>query len=202
MPGMSGLEFCVAFPALPRGGYGYFILLTSKSEKGEAAHGLDAGADDFLAKPLEAQELFARIAAGERILRMEREPNEKNRLIGETLAEVQTLQQSLVRCCRQASGAASASLLLRPNGHVGGDPVGFFPIPEGKLALFAIDVSPHGVSSSIMTARLAGVSLAGAPEQNIPLGSDGGTGRKARPPEEVAEAPNRRCCRISRQTSI
>jgi sigma-B regulation protein RsbU (phosphoserine phosphatase) len=206
MPGMSGLEFCAAFRALPRDGYGYFILLTSRSEKGEAAHGLDAGADDFLAKPVDTQELYARIAAGERILRMERELSEKNRLIGATLKEMQTLydaldrdlvearklQQSLVRSRHQDFGPAAVSLLLRPSGHVGGDLVGFFPIPDGKLALVALDVSGHGVTSAIMTARLAGVLSAGAPEQNIALGPDDGTGhRRARPPEEVAAALNR-----------
>ena len=52
MPGMTGLEFCKAFRALPREGYGYFILLTSKSEKTEIADGLENGADDFLTKPV------------------------------------------------------------------------------------------------------------------------------------------------------
>ncbi|MEO5614655.1 MAG: response regulator, partial [Cypionkella sp.] len=61
MPGMTGLEFCKAFRALPREGYGYFILLTSKSEKAEIADGLENGADDFLTKPVSADELRARL---------------------------------------------------------------------------------------------------------------------------------------------
>ncbi|MGB3281049.1 MAG: response regulator, partial [Pseudorhodobacter sp.] len=56
MPGMNGLDFCREFKALPRNGYGYFVLLTSKSEKGEIADGLDCGADDFLAKPVNSDE--------------------------------------------------------------------------------------------------------------------------------------------------
>lgn len=201
MPGMSGLDLCAAFRALPREGYGYFILLTSKNEKGEAAHGLDAGADDFLAKPVDTQELYARIAAGERILRMERELTEKNRLIGTTLAEIQTLydsldrdliearklQQSLVPVRYRDYGRSSVSLLLRPSGHVGGDLVGFFPTAAGRLALYAIDVSGHGVTSAIMTARLAGVLAPGARERNIAFGP----GRRSLPPEEVAAALNR-----------
>ena len=43
MPGMDGLEFCKAFRAMKRDSYGYFILLTSKSEKDEVAKGLDNG---------------------------------------------------------------------------------------------------------------------------------------------------------------
>ncbi|MEO1188236.1 MAG: response regulator, partial [Pseudomonadota bacterium] len=52
MPEMNGLELCRAFRELPREDYGYFILVTSKSEKEEIALGLDAGADDFLTKPV------------------------------------------------------------------------------------------------------------------------------------------------------
>ena len=63
MPGMNGLEFCDAFRKLPEENYGYFILLTSKSEKDEVARGLQAGADDFLTKPVNAHELRARISA-------------------------------------------------------------------------------------------------------------------------------------------
>ena len=204
MPGVDGLEFCRAFRALPRKSYGYFILLTSKSEKAEVALGLDAGADDFLAKPVDNDILRARIAAGERILRMERELTEKNRLIGATLDEIQKLydaldrdllearklQQSLVRERYHDFGSAEVALMLRPSGHVGGDLVGFFPINRRQIGLFAIDVSGHGVTSAIMTARLAGLLSASAPDQNIALVRDGESYR-ARPPEQVAVALNR-----------
>jgi len=77
MPEMSGLEFCKAFRDLRDDRYGYFILLTSNSEKAEIAQGLDVGADDFLTKPISANEFRARIRAGERILTMERELTKK-----------------------------------------------------------------------------------------------------------------------------
>ena len=155
MPGMNGLEFCDAFRKLSQDKYGYFILLTSKSEKAEIAMGLEAGADDFVTKPVDANELRARIAAGERILQMQRELTEKNRLITDTLDELQRLydsldsdlqeakklQQSLVRERQKSFDTADLSLMLRSSGHVGGDLVGFFPAQEGHLGLFSIDVS-------------------------------------------------------------
>ena len=91
MPGMDGLEFCQNFRRMPRQSYGYFILLTSKQEKDAVARGLDCGADDFLNKPVNAVELRARINAGERIQRMERELVEKNALITSTLQQLQSL---------------------------------------------------------------------------------------------------------------
>ncbi|MEL6465773.1 MAG: SpoIIE family protein phosphatase [Pseudomonadota bacterium] len=204
MPGMNGLEFCDAFRRLDQDKYGYFILLTSKSEKAEIAMGLEAGADDFVTKPVDANELRARISAGERILRMQRELTEKNRLITDTLDELQRLydsldsdlleakklQQSLVRERYKSFETADLSLMLRSSGHVGGDLVGFFPAQEGHLGLFAIDVSGHGISSALMTARLAGYLSAAAPDQNVALQRCEDGTYAFLPPEEVIETLN------------
>ncbi len=65
---------------MPHDGYGYFILLTSKSDKAEVADGLDAGADDFLSKPINPDELRARMRAGERVLTMQQELLERTAL--------------------------------------------------------------------------------------------------------------------------
>ncbi|MDH5453346.1 MAG: response regulator, partial [Paracoccaceae bacterium] len=102
MPGMSGLEFCKALRDVQSENYIYFILLTSKTETAEIARGLDGGADDFLTKPVNGDELRARIAAGERILRMERELTDKNRLLSSTLSELQGLYDSVDRDLMEA----------------------------------------------------------------------------------------------------
>lgn len=176
MPGMTGLEFCDAFRAISQDRYAYFILLTSKSEKAEIAHGLDSGADDFVTKPVDKNELRARIRAGERILEMQ---HELSGMLSELrtmynslqrdLREAQKLQQSLVRDKYRAYPSGDVSLMLRSSGHVGGDLVGFFDCGKDQLGLFAIDVSGHGVSSALMTARLAGYLSSTAPDQNIAL---------------------------------
>jgi len=205
MPGLNGLEFCREFRQMARDSYGYFILLTSKSDKEEVALGLDAGADDFLTKPVNAAELRARIAAGERILRMQHELSEKNRLIKATLDELQTLydsldndlieakklQQSLVSERYRDFGRAEVSLMLQSSGHVGGDLVGMFPISETRIGLYSIDVSGHGISSALMTARLAGYLSAAVPEQNLSLRKTADGGFEVRPPAEVLALLNR-----------
>lgn len=204
MPQMNGLEFCDTFRNLPGDHYGYFILLTSKSEKGEVAQGLQAGADDFLSKPVNAHELRARISAGERILDMQRELTDKNKVISETLLELQRvydslesdlieakkLQQSLIRERTKSFDTGDLSLLLRSSGHVGGDLVGFYPAGEGHLGLFAIDVSGHGISSALMTARLAGYLSASAPDQNVALERLADGSYRSLPPDQVIETLN------------
>ncbi|MEO9683426.1 MAG: SpoIIE family protein phosphatase [Tateyamaria sp.] len=204
MPGMNGLEFCNAFREQSGDNYGYFILLTSKSEKNEVAMGLEAGADDFVTKPVDANELRARITAGERILRMQRELVKKNGLITETLGELQRvydsldkdlleakkLQQSLIPERSKSFGTGDVSLMLRSSGHVGGDLVGFFPAGSGHLGLFSLDVSGHGISSALMTARLAGYLSATAPDQNVSLYRREGGDYEFLPPEQVIETLN------------
>ena len=199
MPGMDGLEFCKRFRAMKRSSYGYFILLTSKSEKDEVAKGLDNGADDFLTKPVNPAELRARLTAGDRILRMERELTEKNRLVESTLAELQTLydsidcdlqeakklQQSLLPERHHSFGMADVSLLLQSSGHVGGDLVGFYKVSETRIGLFAIDVSGHGISSALMTARLAGYLSSASPDQNIAMEEVQKGGYRPVPPAKV-----------------
>lgn len=204
MPGMDGLEFCHEFRKMPREGYGYFILLTSKSDRQDMARGFDAGADDFLTKPVNAVELRARITAAERVVRMERELTEKNRLVQTTLRELQQvheaingdlvearkLQQSLVRERFRDFGNAKVSLKLHSCGHVGGDLVGMFQISKSQIGIYGMDVSGHGISSALMTARLAGYLSATAPEQNIALVAGGNGQFRARDPDETAAILN------------
>lgn len=205
MPGMTGLEFCKEFRAIPREGYGYFILLTSKSEKAEIADGLDCGADDFLTKPVSPDELRARLRAGERIVGMQQELVQKNKLVRSTLDELRKiydsldrdliearkLQQSLVPDRFRDFGGGTASLLLRPSGHVGGDLVGCFEIDADRVAIYSVDVSGHGVASAMMTARLAGLLSGNSPDQNIALSLSGAGICESWPPETVASRLNK-----------
>jgi sigma-B regulation protein RsbU (phosphoserine phosphatase) len=204
MPGMSGLDFCRAFRKMDRAGYGYFVLLTSKTEKNEVTEGLQSGADDFLSKPVNGDELRARLSAGERILHMERELKDKNRLLSSTLTELQglydvidrdlteacKLQQSLIKERHRSFGNAEVSLMLRPSGHVGGDLVGFFPINARRVGIYGIDVSGHGITSALMTARLAGYLSGSSPDQNIALMQTEFGIYDALPPGELAAYMN------------
>jgi phosphoserine phosphatase RsbU/P len=205
MPGMTGLEFCRQFRGLGRESYGYFVLLTSKSEKTEIADGLEAGADDFLTKPVSSNELRARLRAGERMLAMQAELLVQNKVISSTLGELQKLydsldrdliearklQQTLVRDRTRDYGWAKVSLLLRNSGRVGGDLVGSFQVDDHRVVVYSIDVSGHGVASAMMTARLAGFLTGSSPDQNLAYGR-GLVGQQILlPPEEVAERFNR-----------
>ena len=73
MPEMDGLELCRRIRAERRQEYTYFILQTSKSGKESYLTAMEAGIDDFVTKPVDPDELSARLTAAERILDLRRE---------------------------------------------------------------------------------------------------------------------------------
>jgi two-component system cell cycle response regulator len=68
MPGMDGIELCRRIRSRDQGTYRYVLLLTAKDDKQDVIAGLEAGADDYLTKPFDVDELRARVRAGKRIL--------------------------------------------------------------------------------------------------------------------------------------
>ena len=72
MPEMDGLELCHRTREIQTTGYIYFIMLTSRMEKKDIIKGLEAGADDYLTKPFNQEELRCRLKIGERIVNLER----------------------------------------------------------------------------------------------------------------------------------
>lgn len=97
MPGLDGVEVCRRLRS--RGGaYVYVLLLTAKDRKEDVVLGLEAGADDYVTKPFDVQELRSRLRAGERIVRLESGLAEKVRDLEDALAHVRRLQGLLPIC--------------------------------------------------------------------------------------------------------
>jgi two-component system NtrC family sensor kinase len=87
MPEMDGLELIRRIRNLKRSPlYVYTILITAKSKKEDLVEAMDAGADDFVTKPFDRDELRVRLRAGERIVRLERELAAQNKALREALA--------------------------------------------------------------------------------------------------------------------
>ena len=71
MPHMDGIELCRKVRERVEGAYTYFIMLTTKESRKSIIKGLEAGADDFMVKPFDQEELRVRMRIGERILDLE-----------------------------------------------------------------------------------------------------------------------------------
>lgn len=72
MPGMDGLELCRRVRQNPLAPYIYFILLTALGNRENVLAGMQAGVDDYLTKPLDQDELKARLIAAERVMLLHR----------------------------------------------------------------------------------------------------------------------------------
>ncbi len=87
MPEMDGVALCKAVRNMQLDGYVYALLLTARDSKEHIIAGLEAGADDYLVKPVHEAELIARLNAGRRILDLEqslRAANQRNRILSIT----------------------------------------------------------------------------------------------------------------------
>lgn len=72
MPELEGPEVCRKIRETTERPYTYILLLTARGQKDDLLRGLESGADDYLTKPFDAQELRARLRVGERILDLQR----------------------------------------------------------------------------------------------------------------------------------
>ncbi len=86
MPEMDGPELIRRIRACSRPGYVYVILLTARAQKADVVLGMEAGADDFVTKPFDREELRVRLRAGERIVQLEHTLAEQNLTLREAQA--------------------------------------------------------------------------------------------------------------------
>ena len=91
MPGLTGLQLCRKIRAEGPGDYTYFIMVTSRGVLDEVLEGMTAGVDDYLIKPLDADDLRARLVAAERVTALHRQLTDQRselRRLNATLGEI------------------------------------------------------------------------------------------------------------------
>jgi CheY-like chemotaxis protein len=99
MPGLDGLDVCRRVRSLPEDRLIYAILLTARTTRDDLLAGLAAGADDYITKPFDRDELKARIEVGARVLRLQQKLADQVRALEVALGRVKTLHGLLPMCC-------------------------------------------------------------------------------------------------------
>ena len=99
MPGLDGLQVCRLVRACPTVEPPYILLLTARTERDDIVTGLESGADDYLTKPFDRNELRARLQAGRRIVDLQQKLTARVRELEEALSRVRQLQGLLPICC-------------------------------------------------------------------------------------------------------
>lgn len=209
MPKVSGLDLCRQLRRSHLPQYVYTILVTARCESEDLLEGMRAGADDFLAKPINARELEVRIEAARRVIALQEELARRNRYLSEVNRELQRAQRAIDRDLQAAALMQSALLpqaalvgsvdldsLFLPSSVVAGDLLSWFSLNERELAFYHVDVAGHGVPSAMLAFTLSKVLAAsadeGSPVRLRAVGGAGGDGERLRAPAEVVAELNRR----------
>jgi sigma-B regulation protein RsbU (phosphoserine phosphatase) len=161
MPGLDGAGLCRAVKedrelrTIP------VLLLTTLGESENRVTGLDSGADDYIQKPKnpdEIRELFARIRAHLRIADLRAELAERNRLL-ESAHKKLSFELDLARKVQFAlmprppapRGVLRVAVRYNPANQLGGDIYDFYRMENNRLGILVADVSGHGVNSAMLS---------------------------------------------------
>jgi sigma-B regulation protein RsbU (phosphoserine phosphatase) len=98
LPEMDGLEICRRVRSTQAGRAVYIVLLTTRARKEDVIAGLDGGADDYITKPFDREELRARLRAGCRIVELQLSLAERMAELQESLARIKQLAGLLPMC--------------------------------------------------------------------------------------------------------
>jgi sigma-B regulation protein RsbU (phosphoserine phosphatase) len=98
MPRIDGPELCRRIRRTPETLGLYVILLTSRRDPADIISGLQAGADDYIVKPFEPEEMRARLGVGLRVVALQNSLNSKITELKQALAQVHTLQGLIPIC--------------------------------------------------------------------------------------------------------
>jgi sigma-B regulation protein RsbU (phosphoserine phosphatase) len=98
MPGIDGVQVCQSLRQRPAGNSPYVIMVTARSGHDDMVAGFAAGADDFLVKPFDADELRGRLKAAARIVDLQRRLTDNIHELTTALASVKTLKGMLPIC--------------------------------------------------------------------------------------------------------
>ena len=162
MSGMDGLEVCCQVKANPQLATTFFILLTSRTGIDDRVLGLDTGADDFLPKPIEVNELRARVRSG---LRLYQSAQDLQRLAQDLHAQKEHLEAELAEAAAYVrsllpeplTGTIAAEARFLPSSQLGGDCFDYFWLDPDFLALYLLDVSGHGLKAALLSVSVQNI---------------------------------------------
>lgn len=158
----DGLEVCRQIKGSHELATTFFILLTARSNVEDRIKGLDAGADDFVSKPIEMNELKARVRAGLRLnqlyenLQSQKQALEAaNQKLQAELDEAAEYVRSLLPSPLKGNVTTEARFI--PSAKLGGDCFDYFWLYDSLLVMYLLDVSGHGVGSALLSVSVLNV---------------------------------------------
>ena len=207
MPNLAGVDLCRRIRAAEFDRYIYVILCTSKGAKSDLVEGMDAGADDFVVKPISAEELRVKVRAGERVLTLQQGLATKNRELAAANARLQSahklieddlkaaawIQEQLLPSPALHALGVKCEWRFRPSSYIAGDIFNFFALDEKQVGFYLLDVSGHGVPAAMLSVTLSMVLTPDATHGSPLKSYDHSTGAlKVSSPGDAIRELNRR----------
>lgn len=147
MPGLSGIDVCRYIKKDPNLSTTFFILLTSLDSVADRVKGLDAGADDFITKPIEQNEMQARVRAGLRLHQMSRDLKAQKQILEAELSEAADYVRSLLPM--PMVHPFNINYTFIPSQQLGGDCFDYYWLDPDYLAIYLLDTAGHGLKATL-----------------------------------------------------
>ncbi|TNF94375.1 MAG: response regulator [Gammaproteobacteria bacterium] len=204
MPVMTGLELC-RWVKQEAFGDPYFILVTGRDTTSDLVAGMEAGADDFIAKPFNREELRVRLIAGQRMMKrmmkmrqsLERQNLELQQYIEREARAAEQTKQDLAMASEMLVDLLPGDVTLTPSMNItgvfkpaaaiGGDFYNFFKLDEQHIGFYLLDVAGHGIPSALLSFTLARTILPTPRNESILFDQAG-----VRSPSSVVSELNKR----------
>jgi phosphoserine phosphatase RsbU/P len=158
MPELDGLGLCRAIREESLGRYVYIILLTARDGSGALVDGMEAGADDFLTKPVDVNELRVRLRAGQRVIDLESALAERNRHLDTAYRQIHNdlqaaaaVQRSMLPPAEMIFDRLNCEWLFVPSAYLSGDMLNVKAIDDENIIFYDIDVAGHGVPAAMLS---------------------------------------------------
>lgn len=148
MPQMSGVEVCHQIKQISELDTTFFILLTSLVSVEDRVQGLNAGADDFLLKPIQPSELVARVQSGLRLHHLSQDLKRKTQQLEAELQEAADYVRSLLPDPLKHPQVIISNRFI-PSLQLGGDGFDYFWLDDQHLVLYLLDVAGHGLKAAL-----------------------------------------------------
>lgn len=147
MPGINGLEVCRRIKKNPSLSTTFFILLTSLDSVADCVKGLDAGADDFITKPIEQNELQARVRAGLRLHQLSKDLQTQKQMLETELSEAADYVRSLLPA--PITEPLTINFRFIPSRQLGGDCFDYYWLDPDYLGIYLLDAAGHGLKATL-----------------------------------------------------
>jgi sigma-B regulation protein RsbU (phosphoserine phosphatase) len=154
MPEMDGPELVEKIRGDQGERYVYIILLTAKTEDEDLITGMQAGADDFIRKPFNREELRVRLSAAERLINLEARLANQNEAMRRDLEAATAVQMSLLPESAPSIEGWHFAWEYHPCEFVAGDIFNLHRLDESTLGFYVLDVSGHGVPAAMLSVTL------------------------------------------------